>query len=262
MLAKIRERLKEKASLLIIATVIIVATLLISFYLLEDFLVENGNSTSLSTLSTTIIGVTQNVTATIQSFGYTGVFILMLLESCSLPIPSEIILPFAGYLVSLGQLNLWLAVLVATVAGVLGSLVDYYIGLKGVNVLTKHKTMQRLLFSQTQMNTVQNWFTKHGSAVVFLSRLVPGFRTIVSFPAGAVSMPIAKFTVYTMAGCLVWDAVLIYAGKVVGASWREIAAVNSHIIVGVVVAALIAISIYLANKLRASRRSSLVSSPP
>ena len=87
----------------------------------------------------------------------------MLLESSSLPIPSEVVLPFAGYLVSMGQLNLWITVIVATIAGIAGSLVDYYIGLKGVQSLTQHRVLGRVLFSANQLEIAARWFNKHGA---------------------------------------------------------------------------------------------------
>jgi membrane protein DedA with SNARE-associated domain len=134
----------------------------------------------------------------------------MLLESSSLPIPSEVILPFAGYLISQGQLNLWTTILIATLAGLTGSLIDYHIGLKGMNLPVRRRILSRLLFSEAHLEKAERWFKRYGVLAVFLSRMVPGFRTLVSFPAGAVKMQLLKFIVYTTAGCLAWNTVLIY----------------------------------------------------
>jgi membrane protein DedA with SNARE-associated domain len=253
---KPRERLKEKAPLLIVISVVTVVLLIVSIDTLEDVLVDGGSfsGTPFAVLLNAIVVFTQNVTATVQSLSYAGIFVLMFLESCSLPIPSEVILPFAGYLVSLGQLNLWLAIFVATIAGVLGSLVDYHIGMKGVSLLTRQKASQRLLFSQAQMLTVQRWFNKYGSIAVFLSRLAPGFRTLVSFPAGAVRMSLTKFVAYTTAGCLAWDAILIYVGLVIGVNWREVAGVTRYIIMGVVIAAIVGLAVYLIKRRRKNKK--------
>lgn len=106
--------LRKNAPQLIVAAIIIV----VAVYLLFELLVTSGP----------LINAIKDVTATVKSWGYTGIFLLMLLEASSLPIPSEAVLPFAGYLVSIGHLNLWATITVATIAGVAGSLIDYYIG--------------------------------------------------------------------------------------------------------------------------------------
>lgn len=178
----------------------------------------------------------------------------MFLESTSLPIPSEAILPFSGYLVSSGQLNFWIALLVSTAAGTAGCLVDYYIGMKGFDVLARRKTLSNLLYNKGRLAMAQNWFNKYGVTAVFLSRIAPGFRTLVSFPAGAVKMPLGKFIAYTTAGCLVWDAVLIYTGFYIGFNWREVAGVAQYLIVGVATAAVVAVIILVSRRNRCQRR--------
>jgi len=190
-------------------------------------------------LISAIISLTHNVKDTVQSWGYGGVFVLMLLESSSLPIPSEVVLPFAGYLISKGILNVWITVAVATAAGITGSLIDYYIGLKGVQSLAKHKILGRVILSQKQLEVAASWFTKHGASMVFFSRLIPGFRTIVSFPAGAVRMKLPKFIAYTTAGCIVWNVVLIYIGWYLGKNWVEVAGISRYLILASVIGFLI-----------------------
>lgn len=177
--------------------------------------------------------------------GYVGVFVLMLLESSSVPIPSEVILPFADYLVSMGQLNFWVTIVVATVAGVAGSLIDYYVGLKGVHVLAQRRLLGRVLLSMGQLEVAARWLNKYGILMVFLGRLIPGFRSIVSFPAGAVRMSMAKFVTFTIAGCLVWNSILIYVGFYLGSNWTEVAGVSRYLILGAIAAVLIIIVIYL-----------------
>jgi membrane protein DedA with SNARE-associated domain len=155
----------------------------------------------------------------------------MLLESSSLPIPSEVILPFAGFQVSLGQLNFWLTVLVSTVAGLIGSFVDYYIGLKGADWLARHKILDRLLFSRERLNTAERWFNKYGGVAVFLSRIIPGFRTLVSFPAGAAKMSLVRFALYTTIGCMIWNVFLVYLGVYLGRNWSQAAGVSRYLII-------------------------------
>jgi len=174
----------------------------------------------------------------------------MLLESSSLPIPSEVVLPFAGYLASSGLLNFWIAVTIATVAGIVGSLVDYYIGLKGVQSLAKHKILGRVLLSQTQLEIAASWFSRHGASMVFLSRLLPGFRTIVSFPAGAVRMKLLKFIAFTAAGCIFWNVILIYVGWYLGNNWDEVAGISRYLILASVVGALVLVAYILIRRKR------------
>jgi membrane protein DedA with SNARE-associated domain len=240
-------KLRDKSPQLLVLTIIAIVVAIILLDTLEDILIEGGafTGTPLAVLLNAIAAFTQNVTAIVQSWGYAGLFALMALESSSLPIPSEVILPFAGYLVSQGLLNFWVAVLVSTLAGLAGSLVDYYIGLKGMSVLAKRNTLRNFLYNKGRMDTAERWFKKYGAPTVFLSRLVPGFRTLISFPAGAVKMPLSKFIAYTTAGCLFWDIILIYIGVYVGASWREVAGVVHYLIIAVAIVVLMMLVLFL-----------------
>ncbi len=244
------QKLKSRAPQLLVVAIVVIVFAIIAFDTLEDTLIEGGtfSSTPLATLFNAIVVFTRGVTATVSSWGYTGIFVLMFLESTSLPIPSEVILPFSGYLASLGRLNIWLAILVSTVAGTTGSLVDYYIGMKGLDLLARRKVLSNLLFDKARLGAAQRLFDKYGAAAVFLSRLIPGFRTLVSFPAGAVKMSLTKFIVYTTAGCLIWGTLLIYVGFYVGANWREVAGISRYIIIGFIAAILFVIIFYLIKR--------------
>lgn len=249
------ESLKGKTSQLLFLVIVMIVILVISLDTLEDMLIEGGpfTGTPYALLFDFAITFTQNVTAAVASWGYIGIFLLMLLESSSLPIPSEVVLPFAGYLISQGQLSLWITTLIATLAGVTGSLIDYYIGLKGINLLAQRKILNRFLFSEARVEIAEKWFKRYGVLVVFLGRMVPGFRTFVSFPAGAVKMQLSKFIVYTMAGCPAWNAVLIYIGVYLGANWREVAGVSHYIILGLAAAILMAIIVFLIRRKKRNR---------
>jgi len=243
------EKLRRKAPQLIVAGIAIAIVVYVLFEILEDVLIEGAPMTS-GPLISAIISLTHNVKDTVQSWGYSGVFVLMLLESSSVPIPSEVILPFAGYLISRGILNVWITVTVATLAGIAGSLVDYYIGLKGVQSLAKHKILGRVILSQKQLEIVASWFNKHGAPMVFFSRLIPGFRTIVSFPAGAVRMNLPKFIAYTTAGCIVWNVVLIYVGWYLGKNWAEVAGISRYLILASVIGFLVLAAYLLIRRKR------------
>jgi membrane protein DedA with SNARE-associated domain len=217
--------------------------------ILQDTLLQ-GESLGSHPFISAIVSLTHNAVNTVRSWGYWGVFGLMLLESSSLPIPSEVILPFAGYLVASGQLDFWVTVALATLAGVLGSLIDYYIGYKGVRYLSAHRFLGKVFFTKSQLQIAANWFGKYGAATVFLGRLVPGFRTIASFPAGAVRMPLRRFVVYTTAGCFIWNALLIYVGVFLGARWREVAGVSHYVITAAAAAGVVVLVVWLVRRRR------------
>ena len=241
------EVLKGKALQLFVLAIGIVVVLIISLDTLEDTLIDGGSfgGTPLALLFNIIIAFTQNVTLTVSSWGYAGIFSLMALESSSLPIPSEIILPFAGYLISQGQLNFWITLSIATLAGVTGSFTDYYIGLKGTDLIARRGILGRLIHDESRLETAERWFKKYGVVTVFLSRLVPAIRTLISFPAGATKMSLSKFIACTTAGCVAWNATLIYVGMYLGANWRQVAGMSGYLIIGSAIAVVAVFVIFL-----------------
>ncbi len=236
--------LRRKAPQLIAVAIIAIVVAYLLFEIAEDVLIEGSSITSGPVIGA-IVSFTRDVTRTISSWGYAGVFFLMLLESSSLPIPSEVILPFAGFLAFQNKLDILLIIITATIAGVIGSLIDYYIGKKGVNVLAKYKILGHVIFSEEQLAVASHWFYKYGSVMVFLGRLVPGFRTFISFPAGAVRMPLAKFVAFTAAGCLIWNSLLVYVGYYLGSNWAEVATVSHDLIILVIIVLVVGALAYL-----------------
>ena len=248
------EKLKRKTPQLIAAALAIALVVYILAELLEDVLIE-GVPISSGPLIGAIVGFLGNVKATVSSWGYSGIFGLMLLESSSLPVPSEVILPFAGYLVSRGALDFWLTLAVATFAALFGSLIDYCIGLKGVEALIKYRILGRTLLNETQLKVAAGWFTKYGAVMVFVGRLIPGFRTIISFPAGAVKMNLAKFFAYTAAGCILWNGLLIYVGYYLRTNWDTVANVSHYLIIAVVAISLVVVAVYLVIRKRRMKKA-------
>lgn len=252
--------MKGKPPQLLLIALVAIAFAIVLLDTLEDTLIEGGSftGTPVATISNAIITLAQGVTTTVSSWGYVGIFLMMLFEASSLPIPSEVILPFSGYLVFMGQLNVWITILVSTLAGIAGSLIDYYIGMKGTNLLARRRVLDKLLFSKTRLEMAAKWFDQYGAFAVFLSRMISGFRTLVSFPAGAVKMSIRKFVAYTTGGCLIWNAFLVYVGVYLGTNWRAAAGVSRYLIIGVVAAILVALVVFLVRiKSRTSRTPSL-----
>ncbi len=152
--------------------------------------------------------------------GYPGIVLLMAIESACIPLPSEIIMPFSGYLVFTGELNLWLVGLAGAVGCVLGSLVAYWVGSKGGRPLIE-KYGRYLLVSPHDLDMADRWFASHGEIIVFVSRLLPAIRTFIAFPAGVARMNLKRFIIYTFAGSLPWCLGLAYAGQKLGQKWNQ-----------------------------------------
>jgi membrane protein DedA with SNARE-associated domain len=162
--------------------------------------------------------------------GYLGVLVAMAIESAMIPLPSELILPYAGFLISdpsqlepitNGPWNYWIVVVVATAGNTLGSLVAYVIGAKGGRPFLE-RYGRYLLIRPHEIELADRFFADHGGATVFIGRLLPIIRTFISFPAGVARMPLGRFIVYSTAGALPWSMLLVYAGTVLGANWVDI----------------------------------------
>jgi membrane protein DedA with SNARE-associated domain len=160
------------------------------------------------------------IVATISLLGYSGIVLLMAIESACIPLPSEIIMPFSGYLVSTGQMNLWLVGIAGAVGCVLGSLVAYWVGSKGGRPLIE-KYGRYVLVSRHDLDMADRWFANHGEIIVFVSRLLPAIRTFIAFPAGVARMNLTRFVIYTFAGSLPWCLGLAYIGQKLGEKWNQ-----------------------------------------
>jgi membrane protein DedA with SNARE-associated domain len=168
----------------------------------------------LATVSSFIINI-------ISSLGYPGVVILMALESACIPIPSEIIMPFSGYLVFIERFSLWPVIFWGTIGNLIGSIIAYFIGLYGGRPLIE-KYGRYILISRHDLERAQRWFEKYGTFSIFFSRLLPVVRTFISLPAGIARMPFWKFSLYTFAGSLPWSFILTYIGLLTGENWSNI----------------------------------------
>lgn len=147
--------------------------------------------------------------------GYPGIFILMVMESATLPVPSELVLPAAGFLVQQQKLEFWSTVTVATLGSLIGTMIDFGIGYRlGRPAVLRYGRVVR--FSQERLETTERWFTLHGKSVVLLARFVPLLRTLIAFPAGIVKMDTKRFLAYSTVGIVIWDIALVYIGVLAG----------------------------------------------
>ncbi|MFL6286630.1 MAG: DedA family protein [Pyrinomonadaceae bacterium] len=160
------------------------------------------------------------IVATISTLGYGGVALLMAIESACIPLPSEIIMPFAGYLVYKGQFNLWAVGVAGAFGCVVGSWVAYYVGLYGGRPLIE-KYGRYVLLSSRDLDLADRWFARYGEVIVFASRLLPVVRTFIAFPAGIARMNMTRFTLYTFLGSLPWCIGLAYVGQLLGEQWDK-----------------------------------------
>jgi membrane protein DedA with SNARE-associated domain len=154
----------------------------------------------------------------LSSLGYAGVVLLMAIESACIPLPSELIMPFAGYLVFQGKLALWGVALAGALGCVLGSLVAYYVGLVGGRPLVQ-RYGRYVFISHHDLELADRWFARHGDITIFLGRLLPVVRTFIAFPAGVARMPLPKFVAYTFVGSLIWCWALAWVGQRLGEHW-------------------------------------------
>ena len=158
------------------------------------------------------------IIGTLSALGYVGVVLLMGVESACIPLPSELIMPFAGYLVFKGQLTLWGVAVAGAVGCVLGSLVAYYVGMFGGRPLVQ-RYGRYLLISHHDLDLADRWFARHGDITIFVGRLLPVVRTFIAFPAGVARMPLGKFVIYTFVGSLIWCWGLAWVGQSLGEHW-------------------------------------------
>ncbi len=189
----------------------------------------------------------------IQSSGYFGVFLLMTLESALVPIPSEITMPFAGYLVSTGVFSFIAVVLVGAFGNLVGSWIGYAIGyfLEETIVLNLIKKYGKfILISTSEYDHSLKWFNKFGEKITFFSRILPAVRTFISLPAGLAKMNFWKFSIYTFLGSLVWSSVLTYVGLYLGSKWNSIGVYFHKFDLILAVLLVFAVLLYLNHKLK------------
>lgn len=196
------------------------------------------------------------IEAIILGLGYLGIAFVMLIENLFPPIPSELVMPFAGFLVGRGELS-FVGVMVAGTAGaVLGALALYYIGYWAGEPLVRpfvRRYGRWLMLSEADLDRAMGAFTRHGDAIVFTGRLVPLIRSLISLPAGMQRMPLGRFLLFTTLGSSLWNLALTVAGLVLGIYWERVLDIISDYQKFVLGGLLIAVIVFVVSRLRSVR---------
>jgi membrane protein DedA with SNARE-associated domain len=207
--------------------------------------------------------VRQAVTQVYDAVGYIGVALWVAIESVIIPIPSELVLPFAGFLVGQGRSiepltgqpwNLALVTIAGTIGATLGALIAYAIGYFGGRPFLE-RFGRYLLISHEDLNRTEAFFARHGTKAAFFGRLVPVVRSLVSFAAGVARMPIVPFTIFTAAGSLPWTLLLVVVGSQLGANWESIGAVLKQFEYAIVGLLAVIVLVFLWVRLVRARRT-------
>lgn len=182
----------------------------------------------------------------IESLGYWGVFLGMTIESACIPLPSEVIMPLAGFVAYRGEMSLIGVTVVGAAGNLVGSWIAYFVGLKGGKPFLE-KYGKYVLISPRRIEMAHEWFERYGHEAVLISRMLPVIRTFISFPAGIAEMDLKKFSIYTLIGSIPWCFALAYIGFMLGPNWT-ILKEYFHYMDVVVVVAVVILGIYLVHK--------------
>lgn len=177
-------------------------------------------------MSSTLLGDMSNWARDVMdTLGYIGLALLVAVENVFPPIPSEIILPLAGFNSSTGEMNVFLAILWATIGSVVGALILYYVGYffgeERVRYIVR-KWGKWLGFKESDVDKADDWFDRYGGMAVMFCRVIPIVRSIISIPAGLRKMPMLTFALFTTIGSLTWNTILIFAGYLLGDNWDHV----------------------------------------
>ena len=199
-----------------------------------------------------ILDIIEFITQLISSWGYAGIFITMTLESALIPIPSEVVIPFAGFLAYMGEMNIWLIVLVSSLANVTGSIIAYEVGkYLGRGFIERYG--KYILLNMGHLQLVERWFDRYGSLTVLFSRMLPVVRTINALPAGIGKMNFPKFCIYTFIGSIPWNLALVLVGYLLKENWNILEKYSLYIdILAVLVVA--AVIFYIVRRIRVSTK--------
>ena len=211
------------------------------------------------------MGLTESIavyaTYLIDKAGYMGVFVLMTMESMVFPVPSEGVMPFAGFLIEQKTFTFWQVILVSTLGSIAGSLISYYVGYFGGMPFVRRFGKYALL-DVSELEATERFFKKRGELTIFICRFIPVVRHLISIPAGTGKMNVVRFSIFTILGAGLWNAFLAYVGFALKSNWEEVMQ-YSHIIDIVVVLFLLAIvGLYVYRHLKRKNREDVLKVSP
>jgi membrane protein DedA with SNARE-associated domain len=186
----------------------------------------------------------QYITQFMASTGYITVFIAMTMESMVLPVPSEAVMPFAGFLVAEGKFTLLLVILISTLGSIVGSLISYAIGYYGEKAIIQ-KYGHILLLDQDELEATEKFFNKYGEAAIFICRFIPVVRHLISIPAGFARMNIYRFCIFTVLGAGMWNAFLAYTGFYLKSNWEAVMKFSKFVDIAVILILILLLSYYI-----------------
>jgi len=192
------------------------------------------------------------ITELISYLGYTGVFILMALESMIAPVPSEMVMPFAGFLMYTGQFSILGVFLASTLGSIAGSLASYWMGRRGEGVVLHYG--RYLMLNPHHLEWTTDFFCRYGSRTIFISRFIPVVRHLISIPAGLGRMALVPFVIYTAMGAALWNMFLAFLGMKLKEHWEIIHHYSHTLDIGVVVGAVLAVAVYFYWRRRQTRK--------
>ena len=209
----------------------------------------------MSIISEILTSISNFISSTMSSpLGYFVIFLLMILESMVFPIPSELVMPFAGFIAAQGKLNLILVIVFSTIGSIIGSLFSYYMGKRwGTRLIVSYG--KYILINLDDLKKTESWFTKRGELTIFASRLIPVVRHLISLVAGIGKMNIKKFTIYTIAGAAIWNALLACLGYYLGQNWREVTQYTDELSIIVVILLVIGVIFYIYRHVTRRKKS-------
>lgn len=184
-----------------------------------------------------------------ESYGYIAMFVAMALENANIPIPSEVVLGFAGFLISQQIFSFWTTFAVACVAGLVGSVISYWLGSYGGRPLLL-KYGKYIFFNERKFRMAEDLFNKYGGIAVIICRCLPGVRTFISFPAGVARYPFWKFAIFTVIGTIPWTLLLVWAGSLLGSHWRDLIQYNHIFLMAVIAVCVVTTVVFVWHRRR------------
>jgi membrane protein DedA with SNARE-associated domain len=200
------------------------------------------------------------IVAVISQLGYPGIIVTMAIESALIPLPSEIIMPFSGFLVSQGRFEFWIVGLCGAIGNLLGSWIAYGLGYWGEGAIARRFVRSYgkfILLSEEELNKAERLFRRFGNLIVFGSRVMPAVRTIISLPCGMARLPFLRFSLLTFFGSLIWSYFLAYLGVLLGKNWEILRPIFRKFDIVIILVIIIGIGWYFYHKLKPAFKSKI-----